>query len=209
MCVYVDTYTHVYTHTCGLPRCLSGKESACQRRRCRFHPWVGKIPWRRKWQPSPVFLPGESHGQRSLGGYSPLESESQTHLSNWVHTCACVDVHTHTHTHTYICKKIKWEQIPPSRMCGDQEIPHTIRRPHTCMGPAVRPGVGAPGCGELSPEFQALLLSLPCPSPPVAPFTLLRAGPFCSLSFPSHNCRPEASEWLSSFGARLSRLRVT
>ena len=36
-----------------------------------FEPWVGKIPWRRKWQPSPVFLPGKFHGQRSLLGYSP------------------------------------------------------------------------------------------------------------------------------------------
>ena len=36
-----------------------------------FYPWVGKIPWRRAWQPTPVFLPGESHGQRSLVGYSP------------------------------------------------------------------------------------------------------------------------------------------
>ena len=36
-----------------------------------FYPWVGKIPWRREWLPSPVFLPGESHGQRSLVGYSP------------------------------------------------------------------------------------------------------------------------------------------
>ena len=36
-----------------------------------FDPWVGKIPWRREWQPTPVFLPGESHGQRSLVGYSP------------------------------------------------------------------------------------------------------------------------------------------
>ena len=42
-----------------------------RRRRCRFIPWVRKIPWRRKWQPTPVFLPGESHGQRRLGGYSP------------------------------------------------------------------------------------------------------------------------------------------
>ena len=50
-----------------LPRCLSGKESSCT-----FDPWVRKIPWRRKWQPTPVFLPGESHGQRSLVGYSPL-----------------------------------------------------------------------------------------------------------------------------------------
>ena len=37
----------------------------------RFNPWVGKIPWRRAWQPTPIFLPGESHGQRSLAGYSP------------------------------------------------------------------------------------------------------------------------------------------
>ena len=36
-----------------------------------FDPWVGKIPWRRAWQPTPVFLPGESHRQRSLAGYSP------------------------------------------------------------------------------------------------------------------------------------------
>ena len=49
---------------------LSGKESACQNRRCRFDPWVGRIPWRRKWQPPPVFLPGKSHGQRSLAGCS-------------------------------------------------------------------------------------------------------------------------------------------
>ena len=40
-------------------------------RRPGFDPWVGKIPWRRKWQPTPIFLPGKSHGQRSLAGYSP------------------------------------------------------------------------------------------------------------------------------------------
>ena len=37
----------------------------------RFHPWVGKTPWRREWQPTHIFLPGKSHGQMSLGGYSP------------------------------------------------------------------------------------------------------------------------------------------
>ena len=41
----------------GLPRWLSCKESACQCRRHRFDPWIGKISWRRKWQPTPVFLP--------------------------------------------------------------------------------------------------------------------------------------------------------
>ena len=52
----------------------SGKEPACQCRRCkrlRFNSWVLKIPWRRAWQSTPVFLPEESHGQRSLAGYSP------------------------------------------------------------------------------------------------------------------------------------------
>jgi len=44
-----------------------------------FDPWVRKIPWRRKWQSTPVFLPGESHGQRSLAGYSPRDcKESDT-----------------------------------------------------------------------------------------------------------------------------------
>ena len=42
---------------------LSGKESTCQCRRLGFNPWVRKVPWRRKWQPTPVFLPGKSHGQ--------------------------------------------------------------------------------------------------------------------------------------------------
>ena len=58
----------------GLPRWYSGKEYACQCRRpkrLRFDPWVRKIPWRMKWQPVPIFLPGESHVQRSLMGYSP------------------------------------------------------------------------------------------------------------------------------------------
>ena len=51
-----------------------GKESACQCRRCKgcgFNPWVGKILWRKKWQPTPVFWPGKFHQQRSLVDYSP------------------------------------------------------------------------------------------------------------------------------------------
>ena len=60
--------TVVCTHRLGLSRWLSGKESGCQCRRLGFDPWVRKIPWRRKWQPTAVFLPGEPHGQRSLAG---------------------------------------------------------------------------------------------------------------------------------------------
>ena len=47
-------------------------------RRSGFDPWVGKIPFRIKWQPTAVDLPGKSHGERSLAGYSPWVSESQT-----------------------------------------------------------------------------------------------------------------------------------
>ena len=60
-----------------------GKESACQCRRHRFDPWVRKIPWRREWQPTPVFLPGEFHGKRSLAGYSPWGHKSWTRLSDF------------------------------------------------------------------------------------------------------------------------------
>ena len=64
------------------PGGASGKEFTCQcqrHKRCKFDPWVGKIPTRREWQPTPVFLPGESHGQRSLVDYSPWgHKESDT-----------------------------------------------------------------------------------------------------------------------------------
>ena len=62
----------------SVPGGTSGKEPACQCRRhkrCRFDPWVWKIPWRRKWQPTPVCLPGESHWWRSLVNYSPWDSK--------------------------------------------------------------------------------------------------------------------------------------
>ena len=71
-----------------LPRWHSGEESTCQcgRRKRRFDPWVGKIPWRRKGQPTPVFLPGESQGRRSLAGVAHEVTTSQTQLSTHVHT---------------------------------------------------------------------------------------------------------------------------
>ena len=69
-------------------RWCNGKESACQCRRhkkCRFNPWVGKNSWRRKWQPTPVFLPGKFQGQMSLAGYSPQVTINWTWMS--VHAC--------------------------------------------------------------------------------------------------------------------------
>ena len=75
------------------------KEFACQHRRprrCGFDPWVRKITWRRKWQPDPVFLPGKSHGQRSLVGYSP-----------WGRKELDMTEPPPTHTHTYTCTQPK------------------------------------------------------------------------------------------------------
>ena len=81
-----------------LPRWRSGKEAACQRRRRRWHrfdPWVREIPWRRKWHPTPVFLPGQSHVQRSLLGYSPWGCKKSDMTE-------CL---AHTHTHSDARKK--------------------------------------------------------------------------------------------------------
>ena len=50
-----------------------------QHRRGRFNPWVGKILWRREWQPTPVFLPGKSHAQGHLGGLEPMGSQRVGH----------------------------------------------------------------------------------------------------------------------------------
>ena len=66
----------------GFPCSLVGKESACNAGGPGFDPGVRKIPWRRKWQPISVFLPEESHRQRSLTGYSPWGGKSQTALSD-------------------------------------------------------------------------------------------------------------------------------
>ena len=86
-----------------MSRGASGKEPACQCRRCkrhRFDPWVREISWRRAWQPIPVFLPGEFHGQRSLVAYSPRDRKETDMTKRLTHT------HTHTHTHTQGQKRI-------------------------------------------------------------------------------------------------------
>ena len=62
-------------------------------RSCRFNPWVGKIPWRRVWQPTPVFLLGESHGLGSLLGYSPWGHRESDKNELTVHAC----------THSALC----------------------------------------------------------------------------------------------------------
>ena len=77
----------------GFPAGSVGKESDCNAgdRRCKFDPWVGKIPWRKAWQSIPVFLPGESHGQRTWWATVHGVAKIQAQLK-WL--CAC----THTHS---------------------------------------------------------------------------------------------------------------
>ena len=69
----------------SLPGGTSRKEPTCQDSRCEFVTWVGKIPWRMMWQPTQVFLLGESHGQRSLATVHGLAELNR--LSDWAHIC--------------------------------------------------------------------------------------------------------------------------
>ena len=75
----------------GFPGGASGKEPSYQHRRCKrcqFDSWVGKIPWRRAWQPTPIFMFRESHGQRSLEGYSPWNHRVGQDWSDLAHARA-------------------------------------------------------------------------------------------------------------------------
>ena len=60
----------------GLPWWLNVKESTCQCRRLGFDPWIGKIPWKRKWPPTPAFLPGKSHGQKGLAVHGVAKGQT-------------------------------------------------------------------------------------------------------------------------------------
>ena len=97
----LSLFRPLYTRKQGFPGGSEGKASACDAGDM-FDPWVGKIPWRRKWQSTPVFLPGESHGERSLVGYSPqglkeLDTTERLHYTTHVNSseeaqsfCLCV-----------------------------------------------------------------------------------------------------------------------
>ena len=101
----------------GFPGGLVVKESTCQCRSCRKHwfdPWVGKIPWRRKWQPTPVFLPGESHGQWNLAGYS-LWGRKESNMIEQLST------HAHSaYLNYYLNKILSYLAMPCLSMWGLQ-----------------------------------------------------------------------------------------
>ena len=93
----------------------SGKETACQSRRCGFNPRVGRTPWRMELPPTPIFLPGKSHGQRSLGNYSPWGPKRIGH-----------DLVTRSAVATGL-EKVSFHSNPKERQCQ-----RVLKLPHNC-----------------------------------------------------------------------------
>ena len=104
----------------GVPLFLggtSGKAPACKCRRCkrhRFDPWVGKIPWRRAWQPTPMFLPGESHGQRNLMGYSPWGCKESDRTKVIIFRTEAIK---HTHIRTLLSLFVNYDWLLDFTKC--------------------------------------------------------------------------------------------
>ena len=87
----------------GLPWWLRQQRICLQCRRLRFDSWVRKSPWRRKWQPIPVFLPEKSHGQRSLARHKKLDTTERLGCTRaTVCSYVCTYAHIHMQTHAYI-----------------------------------------------------------------------------------------------------------
>ena len=84
------------TRVC-FPGGSDGKKSPLQCRRPRFYPWVGKIPWRKEWLPTPVFLPGEFHGRRCLAAYSPWGHKESDMTKQLSHSLFTMYLHPNSH----------------------------------------------------------------------------------------------------------------
>ena len=112
----------------GLPRWLSGKESACQAGDAGWIPGLERFPWRRKWQPILVFfLPWKPHGQRSLAGYSP-----------WGHQRVGHDLVTKRQQQIHVCECRKNTPVSAGRLCdGCGYVVYSVSRvlfaAHLCV----------------------------------------------------------------------------
>ena len=141
-----------------LPKWSSGKEPACwcrRHKRYRFILWVGKIPWRRKWQHTPVFLPGKFHGQRSLVEYGPRGSKE---LDTTECVCTCIHTHTHTHTTAKACPQVGTE--PVFRMKHLQKEKENTLIPETIHGWEMEDWKQVMPCGILKPFLVSVSLLL-------------------------------------------------
>ena len=106
--MYVCVCVYIYIYICFLVG-ASGREPICQCRRhkrLRFNPWVRKIPWGIAWQPTPVFLLGESSWTKETGGLQSIKL--QRVRRNLAHTHAYTHTHTHTHTPYLLHSLVYW-----------------------------------------------------------------------------------------------------
>ena len=110
MYIHIHTYTYIYVyiyiciHTHSKVALVKNSPVNAGDIRHRFDPLFRKIPWRKAWQPTPVFLSGESHGQRAtVHRVTELDTTEATwHAHNIYNIYTIYYIYTHTHTHTYI-----------------------------------------------------------------------------------------------------------
>ena len=132
-----SVYIYILTWSEGMyfPGGTSGKEPIqCRRRNRRgFYPWVWvrKIPWRRVWQPTPVLWPGESHGQRSLAGYSSEGCKESDMMQSWTWLKR---LNTYTHVYVYVLIWSKGMCIQAVRLVSSQWVISFVLKPLTCLG---------------------------------------------------------------------------
>ena len=148
------------------PGGASGEEPACQCKQWGFNPWAGKIPWRRKWQTTPVFLP-RKHGQRSLAGYS---SWGRRVRHSWACTHTGRAISSHPSVHVQLQLATEYAHVPPctwtdkDSKCPISSISGTQREETTCPKPgppaSSPPGSLQPPCSCYSAERES----------PAAPF---------------------------------------
>ena len=130
----------------------------------RFNPWVGKIPWRREWQPTPV---GEFHGQRSLAGYSPWGHKNWTHHHGVSHApSALLPAPTCVHrsalrVHLHLCSCWSSPLLITDTVCRAAPCPHSRVGRNQFLPSSVGTGVGTPRCGETALGACWLLPPLP------------------------------------------------
>ena len=99
-CLKIHNYIDTLSNFLGLPRWLSGRESICQCRRLKFDSWVGKIPWRRKWQLTPIFLTGKIQWSEEPGGLQSMGSQRVRH--DWAYT------YMHLHQKSFLACSLKF-----------------------------------------------------------------------------------------------------
>ena len=155
----------------GFPGGSDHKESTYQCRRPGFDPWVGKIPWRMAWLPTAVFLPGESHGWRSLAGYSPqgckesCTTERLTLSFSWTRRRSPAP-----HLRQPRAVSLKVRRVPPTYLELPRGLNHRTEVTDGC--PALRTSLGSGGAHSSSyksSEPQAQLRFCPRLHPPPAP----------------------------------------